>query len=255
MIGYIINRMNNCSNVQKGGFSLKSVSSNKEMKQMVGIQAADLIKNGMKVGIGTGSTVTFLIEELGRRIKDGLSIQGIPTSYGTKLPCVKHGIPVIDSMQLDHLDLAIDGADEIDPYLNAIKGGGAAHTCEKIIASMADEFILIADESKLVDSLCTKFPLPVEVIPTSLSYVQQRVRQLGGTPVLRSGLRKDGPVVTENGNFVLDISFDQAPEDLDLLNNRLLNIPGLLETGLFLGIAEKALIAYQDGVKQIAPRR
>ena len=241
--------------VSKGGFYLKSVSSNKEMKQMVGIKAADLIKDGMKVGIGTGSTVTFLIEELGLRIKDGLNIQGAPTSYGTKLLCVKHGIPVVDSMQLDHLDLAIDGADEIDPYLNAIKGGGAAHSVEKVIASMADEFVLIADESKLVDSLCIKFPLPVEVIPATLSYAQQRIRQLGGTPVLRSALRKDGPVVTENGNFILDISFDEAPKDLKLINNQLLNIPGLLETGLFLGIAKKALIAYQDTVKQIVPRR
>ncbi len=157
-------------------------------------------------------------------------------------------------MQLNHLDLTIDGADEIDPYLNAIKGGGAAHSVEKVIASMADEFVLIADESKLVDSLCTKFPLPVEVIPAALSYAEQQIRQLGGTPVLRSALRKDGPVVTENGNFVLDISFDNAPKDLELLNNKLLNIPGLLETGLFLGIAKKALIAYQDTVKLIVPR-
>ncbi len=234
---------------------MKSVSSNKEMKQMVGIKAADLIKDGMKVGIGTGSTVTFLIEELGLRIKDGLKIQGVPTSYGTKLLCVKHGIPVVDSMQLDHLDIAIDGADEIDPHLNAIKGGGAAHSVEKIIASMADEFVLIADESKLVDSLCTKFPLPVEVIPAAFSYAQLRIKQLGGAPVLRSALRKDGPVVTENGNFVLDISFEVAPKDIELLNNQLLSIPGLLETGLFLGIAKRALIAYQDTVKQIVPRR
>ncbi len=234
---------------------MKSVSSNKEMKQMAGIQAADLVRNGMKVGIGTGSTVAFLIEELGRRIKQGLNIQGVPTSYGTKLLCVRHGIPIADSMLLNHLDLTIDGADEIDPSLNAIKGGGAAHSREKLIASMTDEFVLIADESKLVDSLCTKFPLPVEVIPPSLTYAQQRIQQLGGTPVLRSALRKDGPVVSENGNFILDIGFEQAPQDLELLDNQLLKIPGLLETGLFLGIARKALIAYRDTVKMIVPRK
>ena len=120
---------------------------------------------------------------------------------------------------------------------------------------MADEFVLIADESKLVDSLCTKFPLPVEVIPPSLTYAQQRIQQLGGTPVLRSALRKDGPVVSENGNFILDIGFEQAPQDLELLDNQLLKIPGLLETGLFLGIARKALIAYRDTVKMIVPRK
>lgn len=234
---------------------MKSISSNKELKQMVGTRAADLVQSGMTVGIGTGSTITFLIQELGQRIKKGLSIQGVPTSHGTKLLCAEHDIPIVDSMQLNYIDLAIDGADEIDPSLNAIKGGGAAHTREKIIASMAKEFVLIADESKLVDSLCAKFPLPVEVIPASLSYAQQCIKQLGGTPILRSALRKDGPVITENGNFILDISFDQVPEDLEILDNQLQKIPGLLETGLFLGIAKKALIGCQDTVKLMYPRK
>ena len=144
---------------------MKSVSSNRELKQRVGMSAADFVQDGMKVGIGTGSTVAFFIEELGRRVKSGLNILGVPTSYAARMLFLEHGIPVQDSMLSDRLDLAVDGADEIDPYLNAIKGGGAAHSCEKIIASMADEFILIADETKLVSSLCRKFPLPVEIIP------------------------------------------------------------------------------------------
>ena len=140
---------------------MKSVSSNKELKQKVGRRAAEFVKDGMKIGIGTGSTVAFFIEELGRRVKEeGLSIQGVTTSLGSSLLCLKYGIPLMESMHCSHLDLAVDGADEIDPYLNAIKGGGAAHTIEKIIASMADEFILIADETKLV-------PRPLQKIPTS----------------------------------------------------------------------------------------
>lgn len=233
---------------------MKSVSSNKELKKMVGVRAADLVKDGMRIGIGTGSTVVFFIEELARRVKDGLRIQGAPTSLGTRLLCVQYGIPLLDSMNIDHLDLAIDGADEIDPSLNAIKGGGAAHTCEKIIASMADEFVLIADQTKLVSSLCRKFPLPVEVIPASLSFAEKEIRQLGGAPAIRSAVRKDGPVITENGNFILDITFSSPPNDLALLDAQLKRIPGLLETGLFMGISKKALIGFQDTVETVLPK-
>jgi ribose 5-phosphate isomerase A len=234
---------------------LKSVSSNKELKQKVGRRAAEFVKDGMKIGIGTGSTVAFFIEELGRRVKEeGLSIQGVTTSLGSSLLCLKYGIPLMESMHCSHLDLAVDGADEIDPYLNAIKGGGAAHTIEKIIASMADEFILIADETKLVPALCRKFPLPIEVIPASLSYVEKRIRELGGTPEIRNAVRKDGPVISENGNFILDVTFSTPPEDVELLDRQLQNIPGIVETGLFLGIAKKALIGYEDSVEILLPK-
>ena len=232
---------------------MKSVSSNKELKRMVGIRAADFVKDGMMVGIGTGSTVAFFIEELGRRVKEGLHIIGVPTSYAAKLSCIQQGIPVSDCMLFDHLDIAIDGADEIDPSLNAIKGGGAAHTNEKIIASMADEFILIADESKMVSSLCVDFPLPVEVIPAALTYAEKRIRQLGGIPSLRNAVHKDGPVISENGNLILDIKFQHVPSDLALLDSQLKNIPGVLETGLFLGMAKKALIGYRDTIRMIVP--
>jgi ribose 5-phosphate isomerase A len=235
---------------------LKNASSNQELKKLAGIHAADLVQDGMLIGIGTGSTVAFFIKELGRRIREGLHIRGgVPTSCGTRLLCIEEGIPVIDSMQVNRLDLAIDGADEIDPCLNAIKGGGAAHTIEKIVASMSDEFILVADESKLSPALLTKFPLPVEVIPPALSLVKKRIELLGGKPVLRSGVRKDGPVITENGNFVLDINFDTRPSDLECLDAELKKIPGLLETGLFSGIAKKALISSKDGVETRFPEK
>jgi ribose 5-phosphate isomerase A len=234
---------------------LKSASSNKELKQKVGIHAAGMVKDGMKIGIGTGSTVVFFVEELGRRMREeGLNIQGTATSLGSRLLCLEHGIPLLDTMLCDHLDLAVDGADEIDPSLNVIKGGGAAHTCEKLIATMADEFIVIADESKLVSSLCSGFPLPVEVIPPALSLAEKRIRLLGGTPKIRSAARKDGPIISDNGNFILDITFATPPSDLKLLDAQLKDIPGLLETGLFLGIAKKALIGYEGTVKELLPQ-
>lgn len=233
---------------------MSKVSGNDAMKRLVGVHAADLIKDGMKVGIGTGSTVGFLIEELGRRVGQGLQIHAAATSYQTRLLCKENGIPLLDCMLLDHLDIAIDGADEIDPSLNAIKGGGAAHTLEKVIASMSDVFILIADETKLVSQLCTNFPLPVEVIPAALSLAEKRIRELGGKPRIRKAIRKDGPIISENGNFILDITFHTAPEDLELLDIQLKKIPGLLETGLFLGLAQKALIGSKQSVQVLLPK-
>ena len=233
---------------------MKSVSSNKELKQKVGRRAAEFVKDGMKIGIGTGSTVAFFIEELGRRVKEeGLSIQGVTTSLGSSLLCLKYGIPLMESMHCSHLDLAVDGADEIDPYLNAIKGGGAAHTIEKIIASMADEFILIADETKLVPALCRKFPLPIEVIPASLSYVEKRIRELGGTPEIRT-CPQGRPCNQRKRQLHLGCHLFHSPEDVELLDRQLQNIPGIVETGLFLGIAKKALIGYEDSVEILLPK-
>jgi len=221
---------------------------------MVGLGAANLVLDGMQVGIGTGSTVAFFIIELGHRIKKGLNIQGVATSYQSRLLCSQYGIPLIDSMLVDHLDIAVDGADEIDPYLNAIKGGGAAHTIEKVIASMADDFILIADETKLVSNLCGQFPLPVEVIPGALTLAIKRIRDLGGEPQIRMAIRKDGPIITESGNFILDITFNNVPKDLNGLNAYLNTIPGLLETGLFLNMAKKALVSSNGIVKLLLPK-
>lgn len=232
---------------------MKSVSSNIELKRLTGIKAADLIESGMTVGIGTGSTVAFFIEELGRRMKQGLDIKATATSYQSRILCQQAGIPLVDTFFLDRLDIAVDGADEIDPGLNAIKGGGAAHTMEKVIASMADRFILIADETKLVPRLLAGFPLPVEVIPGALALARKRIAALGGKAEIRMAIRKDGPVISENGNFILDISFESVPVDLRELDMKLRNIPGLVETGLFLGMAEMAIIGCKDEVKPLYP--
>jgi ribose 5-phosphate isomerase A len=227
---------------------MKAQEESKNLKKIVGLAAADLVKDGMTVGIGTGSTVAFFIEELGRRVRQGLSIRGVPTSYQAKLMCYQHGIPLLDPSLVDRLDIAIDGADEIDYSLNAIKGGGAANTMEKVIATMADEFVIIVDHSKLVEKLAVSFPVPVEVIPAALGLVMRKVREIGARPELRMAVRKAGPVVTDNGNFVVDLYFDEAP-DVYRLNRVLKSIPGVVETGLFLGMAHKALVAWEDGVE------
>lgn len=221
---------------------MKSSNTNKELKRIVGTAAAGLIQNGMTCGIGTGSTVVFLIEELGRRIKnEKLEITGVPTSFQSKILCQANGIKIKDPQDCTELDLAIDGADEVDPGLNAIKGGGAAHTREKIVAAMAKRFVIIVDDSKLVPELGTGFPVPVEIIPSALSFIIEQIREWGGESQLRMGVRKDGPVVTDNGQFVLDLRF-KAGTDLRKIDARLHQLPGVVETGLFYDLAKQVLV-------------
>jgi ribose 5-phosphate isomerase A len=221
---------------------LKDTRSNPEIKKFAGTAAARLIEDGMVVGVGTGSTIAFLIEALGRRVREeGLRVVGVPTSFQSRLLCGKLGITVRDMQDCASLDLAIDGADEVDPRLDLIKGGGASHTREKVVAMMAKEFVVVVDETKLVPALGTTFAIPVEVIPSALAFVDRRLRDLGGAPSLRMAVAKDGPVVTDNGQFVVDVRFPPASDlrhtDLDLHR-----IPGVVETGLFFDLASKALV-------------
>lgn len=221
---------------------MKNSDTNKDLKRMVGIAAAGLIENGMVCGIGTGSTVAFLIEELGRRVKEEkLEITGVPTSFQSKILCQAYGIKVRDPQDSTELDLAIDGADEVDPELNAIKGGGAAHTREKIVAAMAKRFVIIVDESKLVPCLGTAFPVPVEIIPSALSFVTAKIKSWGGESKLRMGVKKDGPVVTDNGQFVIDVKFGPGT-DLRKIDAQLHHLPGVVETGLFYDLAKQVLV-------------
>lgn len=233
--------------------ALKSTSENKQLKQAAGQAAALLVKDGMTIGLGTGSTVAFLIEEIGQMVKNGLNIKGVPTSYQSRILCYKAGISLIDPGMLDRIDLAIDGADEITRELDAIKGGGAAHAVEKIIAVMADEFVITADETKLVDRLGLAFPVPVEVMQQAVGLFLKSAEKLGAKPKIRTGSGKDGPVVTDSGNFVIDLYFD-TPQDMRQFDIKLKSIPGVIETGLFLGIAKKAIIASHDGIITLAAK-
>jgi ribose 5-phosphate isomerase A len=228
---------------------MKNSTNNQELKRIVGSVAAELVTDDMVCGIGTGSTVTFFITELGRRIREeDLRITGVPTSFQSRLLCREAGIPIRELADCAALDLAIDGADEVDPGLNAIKGGGAAHTREKVVAAMAAQFVLIVDQSKLVPVLGTGFPVPIEIIPVALSFVIETIKRLGGDPQLRMGIRKDGPVVTDNGQFVLDARFPTGT-DLRLVDRVLHQTPGVVDTGLFFDLANKVLVGQADSLQ------
>ncbi|WP_287129060.1 ribose-5-phosphate isomerase RpiA [Candidatus Cyanaurora vandensis] len=211
------------------------------MKQQVGITAAQRVQTGMVVGLGTGSTAAFAIAELGRRQREeGLQIIGVPTSFSAAVQAKQEGLPVRTIDQVDQVDLAIDGADEVDPQRNLIKGGGAAHTLEKIVDGRADSFLVVVDQSKLVQQLGA-FPLPVEVLPAAVYGVMTALTKLGGTPQIRLGVKKDGPVITDHGNFVVDVQFEAIP-DPAALEMTLNNIPGVLENGLFVGLVNEVLV-------------
>ena len=213
------------------------------MKQEVGKAAAKLVMSNMIVGLGTGSTTAYAIEYIGDRLKSGeiTNIQGIPTSFQAEVLAKQYGIPLTTLDAVDHIDIAIDGADEVDPQKNLIKGGGAAHTREKIVDSLAAQFIVVVDSSKLVDKLGSTFKLPVEVIPMAITPVMRAIAKLGGQPELRMGIRKAGPVMTDQGNMVIDVKFDAIPDPAEL-EKTLNNIPGVLENGLFVGVTNLVLV-------------
>ncbi|WP_424101280.1 ribose-5-phosphate isomerase RpiA [Moorena producens] len=221
----------------------------KLMKQEVGKAAAKRVQSGMIVGLGTGSTTAYAIQFLGDRLNSGeiKDIVGIPTSFQAEVLAKQYGIPLTTLDAVDHIDVAIDGADEVDPQKNLIKGGGAAHTREKIVDSLAKQFIVVVDSTKIVDSLGSTFLLPVEVIPMAITPVMNAIEKLGGKPELRMGVKKAGPVITDQGNMVVDVKFDAIdnPAELEKTIN---NIPGVLENGLFVGVTDLVLVGeVKDG--------
>jgi ribose 5-phosphate isomerase A len=216
-------------------------------KQRVGVEAAGMVADGMVVGLGTGSTAAFVIQGLGHRVREeGLAIVGVPTSFSASMLAREHGVTVRTLDDVDHIDIAIDGADEVDPDKNLVKGGGAAHTREKVIDYLAELFVVVVDESKLVQRLGETFPIPVEVIPMAISPVLRRLKSLGGTPAVRLAEKKDGPVITDQGNFVVDVHFDRI-EDPAVLETALNNIPGVVENGIFTNAADIILVGLTNG--------
>ncbi len=215
----------------------------KVMKQQVGKAAADRVQSGSIVGLGTGSTTAYAIQYLGDRIKSGelTDIKGIPTSFQASVLAKQYGIPLTTLDEVDRIHIAIDGADEVDPQKNLIKGGGAAHTREKVVDSLAELFIVVVDQSKIVTALGSTFPVPVEVLPMAIAPVTRALEKLGGKPELRMGVKKDGPVITDQGNMVLDVTFASIPNPAEL-EKILNNIPGVLENGIFVGVTDIVLI-------------
>jgi ribose 5-phosphate isomerase A len=221
-------------------------------KKKAALEAVKHVKNGFVVGLGSGSTAAYAIEALGERIKrESLSVLGVPTSYQAFLLAVKHGIAVTTLEEHGVIDVTIDGADQIDAKLNLIKGMGGALAREKIVASASKQNVIIADESKKVKALGENgHPVPVEVLPFAVSLVKHKIEAVGGNPVLREGKGKVGPVITDNGNVVIDASFGVISNAAEL-ELKLKMIPGVVETGLFVGLANTAYIGTPSKVEKI----
>ncbi|MCC2088762.1 ribose-5-phosphate isomerase RpiA [Mammaliicoccus sciuri] len=213
-----------------------------ELKRQVAYEAVNDIQDGMTIGIGTGSTMRYAIEKLGERVKNGLQIKGVPTSEDTAELARIHQIPLTDFSEVSHLDLVIDGADEVDENLQLIKGGGGALLREKIVANATDNFIVIVDETKYVKTL-GKFKLPVEVVPFGWEITARAIESLGCQATLR--MKDSNVYVTDNNHYILDCEFGEIhyPEQL---NQDLISIVGVVETGLFINMAKKVFMSCSE---------
>lgn len=225
----------------------------KELKIEVARAALEYVEDGMRLGIGTGSTAEEFVRVLAEKVASGTKVTGVPTSERTRVLCEELNVPLATLQELPELDLVIDGADEVDPNLNLIKGAGGALLREKIVAHASERMLVIADDSKMVDVLGA-FPLSIEVNPFGLratwTAVEKIAAELGlsGTISLRDG--EEQPFVTDGGHFILDASFGRIP-DAHALSSGLLHVPGVVEHGLFLGYANAALLAGEDGVTKL----
>ena len=220
-------------------------------KEAAGRAAAKLVRDGEIVGLGTGSTAYFAVIALGERVKTGLKIIGIPTSVQTADLARAVGIPLTTLDEHPEIDVTIDGADEVDSKLNLIKGGGGALTREKVVASASKKMIVVADSAKIVAAL-GKFPLPVEVISFARTVVEKKIMLLGGSPKLR--VKPDGtPFLTDNGNQILDCSFGKIA-DRPVLARELNDMPGVVEHGLFIGLAKLVVVGRGVSVEEIRPK-
>jgi ribose 5-phosphate isomerase A len=215
-----------------------------QMKQAVATAAVAQIQDGMVLGLGSGSTAALMIQEVGAKLQRGelKDIIGVTTSFQGEVLAAELGIPLQSLNAVARIDLAIDGADEVDPALQLIKGGGACHVQEKLVACRADRFVVVVDASKLVDTLNLGFLLPVEVLPGAWRQVKAQLGEMGGDAVLRMAVRKAGPVVTDQGNLVLDVKFAGGIEDPLSLEKEINNLPGVLENGLFVNLTDQVLV-------------
>ncbi len=215
-----------------------------DIKKRVGSYAADFIEQGMVIGLGTGSTVYWLIQTLGERMQQGLQITVVPTSRQTQTLATELGIPLTELNAVNELVLTIDGADEVDDQLQLIKGGGGALLQEKMVAAASRQLIIIVDETKMVSQL-GRFPLPVEVIPFGWKQVEQKIKQLGCREI--SLREKNGQTfISDHGHYILDCHFEQI-NDAAALNTNIHLIPGVVETGLFVHMANMVVTGYSDG--------
>jgi ribose 5-phosphate isomerase A len=224
------------------------------LKRQAAARALQEVRDGMKLGLGTGSTAKHFVDLLGEKVRAGLAVVGVPTSEATRAQAEQCGVPLATLDEIDHLDLTVDGADEIDGALNLIKGGGGALLREKIVAMASERMIVIADASKRV-SVLGKFPLPVEAVRFGLAATRTLIgavaTDVGCAGEIKLRVAKDGsPFVTDSGNVLFDCSFSRI-DNPEALDQALKRVPGVVENGLFLGIADAAIIAGPEGVAVI----
>ena len=219
------------------------------MKQLACQRAAQEVQDGMVLGLGTGSTVYYFLQELGRMVREGVRITGVPTSVQTAQLAIQLAIPLTALDDHPHLDLAVDGADEVDDYLNLVKGAGGALLREKIIAASAARFLVVVDESKMVHQLGARYPVPVEVVPFGHTPAAHALEGLGARVALRHSA--DGQTwVSDNGNYVLDCRFGPIADPV-ALQQQLLAIPAVIDSGLFIGMTDTVLIGHAEGVRRL----
>ncbi|MDA9466010.1 ribose-5-phosphate isomerase RpiA [Bradyrhizobium sp. CCBAU 53415] len=233
-----------------------------QLKRQAAARALEEVRDGMQLGLGTGSTAKHFVELLGERVAAGLKVVGVPTSEATRLDAVRCGVPLTTLDEIDHLDITVDGADEIDPELNLIKGGGGALLREKIVAAASDRMIVIADDTKWVPTL-GRFPLPVEVIPFGLGATRRAIEKafaecgVSGQMAVRKAKDgdKDGHVfVTDGGHWIVDAQLGRIVDPPGLAK-ALSAIPGVVEHGLFIGLASSAVLAGSEGIRVIERRK
>ncbi|OGW66739.1 MAG: ribose 5-phosphate isomerase A [Nitrospirae bacterium RIFCSPLOWO2_02_FULL_62_14] len=225
-----------------------------ELKRQAAIKSVDFVRDGMVVGLGTGSTAKHVIIELGERVKQGLKIKGVPTSWETAVLAHKHDVELIETEDEWSIDVTIDGADQVDPQFNLIKGGGGALLKEKVVAAAARQLIIVVDHTKCVPRLGKTFPLPIEVVPFGWGSTARQIEELGYTVTLR---KRDGHIYkTEAGHYILDMQIERIdnPAELDVQLNA---VPGVVETGLFVGRTDVLIVGAPGGVevKYAEPRR
>lgn len=222
------------------------------MKQRCAREALKYIQNHSVIGLGGGSTIAHLIQY----IKEAnLDVKIVTPSYQSELLCIEKGLNVVSTRYIDHVDVAFDGCDEVDAQLNALKSGGGIHTREKIIGSMAKEYILLVDDSKVYESLGFDHPIVVEIVKDAYASIKTQIENLGGKVEIRNAPNKDGGLISDQGLVLLDVFFHKEDiNDIQKLHDSLKNIVGVLEISLFCNIATKALIVQENGFKEITKK-
>ena len=240
-----------CSGLHQDHYN-DSITKAMDLKKEAAIKAVSLIQHQQLVGLGAGSTIAFMVELLTEKKEAGLDIKLLSSSFTTRQLLLQKGFTVLSATDVTAIDIYFDGCDQVDKNLHALKSGGGIHTQEKLLASMAKQFILAGDESKYVEQFTVAYPLVIEFLPESLRYVPASIQQLfpDVKTVIRIGDKKDGAVITANGNYLLDVWFNTWPE-LSQINPLMKKITGVVETSLFYNLAHKAIIAGNDGVRVV----